>query len=292
MQGLARSVALTAIALVVIAVSAAPAAAQEPDLVADAPVQLSLGDSWPAGARASDPSEGYVPQLNEALKEQYNCSGAAPNQAQAGCKHLQLVNLAVGGATTPTLIANQLPAAEGLLESRNDDGKPRNDVEVVTLHIGGNDVTNPIINACLINRALDCPGTIETELAAYANDLDQALSRLRAAAGQEARIVIGTYDNPIGSCFLAQLFPGEAVPLADLVLAGGSLVLSGESLVVEQGLHDIMREVGGDHGVEVADVYGDLAPQDWFGGTDCLHPVDSGYDKVTDAFLEVLLAPR
>jgi lysophospholipase L1-like esterase len=291
MQGFRRSIPLVAIALVVAAVSAAPATAQEPNLVADAPVQLSLGDSWPAGARATDPSEGYVAQLNEALKEQFNCSGAGPNRARAGCKHLQLVNLAVGGATTPTLIANQLPSAEELLQSRNDDGKPRNDVEVVTLHIGGNDVTNPIINACLINRALNCQATIESELGTYRSDLDQALSRLRAAAGQEARIVIGTYDNPIATCFLAQLFPGEAVPLADIILEGGSLVLSDESVAVEQGLHDIMREVGGDNGVEVADVYGDLAPQDWFGGTDCLHPDDSGYDKVTDAFLEVLLAP-
>jgi len=291
MQAFTRWIALTAITVLLGSVSAASAAAQESELVADAPVQLALGDSWAAGARATDPSEGYVPQLNEALKEQYNCSGAGAAQARAGCKHLQLVNLAVGGATTPTLIANQLPFAEELLESRNDDGKPRNDVEVTTVHIGGNDVTNPIINACLINRTLNCQGTIETELAAYRSDLDQALSRLRAAAGEEARIVIGTYDNPIATCFLAQLFPGEAVPLADVILEGGSLALSDESLAVEQGLHDIMREVGGDNGVEVAEVYGDLGPQDWFGGTDCLHPDDSGYDKVTDAFLEVLLAP-
>jgi hypothetical protein len=42
------------------------------------------------------------------------------------------------------------------------------------------------------------------------------------------------------------------------------------------------------HGVQVAEVHGDLAPQDWVGGNDCLHPDDSGYDKVTDAFLEAL----
>jgi hypothetical protein len=28
--------------------------------------------------------------------------------------------------------------------------------------------------------------------------------------------------------------------------------------------------------------------RDWVGGQDCLHPVDSGYDKVTSAFLESL----
>jgi hypothetical protein len=29
----------------------------------------------------------------------------------------------------------------------------------------------------------------------------------------------------------------------------------------------------------------------WVGGQDCLHPDDSGYEKVTEAFLEVLPAP-
>lgn len=93
----------------------------------------------------------------------------------------------------------------------------------------------------------------------------------------------------VGSCFLElQLFLGEAEPLADLVLEGGSFVLRGESLVVPQGLHGIMRDVGEDYGVEVAEVYGDLSAGDWVGGQDCLHPVDSGYDKVTAAFVEAL----
>jgi hypothetical protein len=55
-----------------------------------------------------------------------------------------------------------------------------------------------------------------------------------------------------------------------------------------QGLHDIMREVAAEHDVQVAEVFGDLAPEDWVGGSDCLHPDASGYDKVTVAFLEVL----
>jgi hypothetical protein len=41
-------------------------------------------------------------------------------------------------------------------------------------------------------------------------------------------------------------------------------------------------------GARVAEVFGDLAPEDWVGGSDCLHPDDSGYDKVTSAFLEAL----
>ena len=47
-----------------------------------------------------------------------------------------------------------------------------------------------------------------------------------------------------------------------------------------------MRATAARYDVEVAEVFGDLAANDWVG--DCLHPDDSGYDKVTDAFLEVL----
>jgi hypothetical protein len=79
--------------------------------------------------------------------------------------------------------------------------------------------------------------------------------------------VIGTYDNPIPTCDLAAV-PG-AIQTAALTLEGGP--------GVPQGLHDIMRDVAADYGVEVAEVYGDLGPQDWVGGPDCLHPDDSGY---------------
>ena len=67
-----------------------------------------------------------------------------------------------------------------------------------------------------------------------------------------------------------------------------ALVLEGRPALVPEGLHDIMRDVAADYGVEVAEVFGDLGPQDWVGGNDCLHPDDSGYEKVAAAFAEVL----
>jgi lysophospholipase L1-like esterase len=266
-------VAMLMAALLTMAVAAAPASAANP-------VQLSLGDSWGFGFGAAVPSEGgYVPRLHTALQADFDCSPSdnpKPNQA---CKKLELINLSVGGATTPTLIANQLPAAIALLEERNGNQNPRDNVEVVTLHIGGNDVTNPIVSACLFGGfTTACQQVIANEFAAYRTDLDTALSALREAAGPDARIVIGTYDNPFAQCFLGNV-PG-AVQLAALVLEGGP------GLPV--GLHDIMRDVAGDYGVEVAEVFGDLGPQDWLGGNDCLHPVDSGYEKVAAAFVEVL----
>jgi lysophospholipase L1-like esterase len=260
-------VAMLMAALLTMAVAAAPASAATP-------VQLSLGDSWGFGFGAAVPSEGgYVPRLHTALQQNFDCSPSPKPKPGQACKRLELVNLSVGGATTPTLIADQLPAAVELL-ARNGDRNPRNNVEVVTLHIGGNDVTNPIIAACLFGLNENCLNTIASEFAAYRSDLDTALSALRAAAG-DGRIVMGTYDNPIPTCALGGI--GGAAALA-------AVVLEGAPPLVPQGLHDLMRDVAEDHGVEVVSVYGLLGSQDWVGGQDCLHPDDSGYQKVADAF--------
>jgi lysophospholipase L1-like esterase len=268
-----RVAMLGATLLLLLFANAAPASAANP-------VQLALGDSWAFGFGATVPSQGgYVPRLYTALKGGFDCS-PSPNPKDKGCKKLELINIAVGGATTPTLIANQLPTAEALLRARNGNNNPRDNVEVVTVSIGGNDVTGPIIAACIqAPGSPSCLATIQSEFAAYRSDLTVALSRLRAAAGPDARIVIGTYDNPIPTCFLGQV-PGAGA-LAAVVLEGGP--------GVPQGLHDIIRDVAAQYGVEVAEVYGDLAPQDWLGGQDCLHPKDSGYAKVAAAFEDVLL---
>lgn len=283
MKGLARTLLLS-VPLLLLALTAPPAMAQQPADTPTAPVQLALGDSWAAGVGASAPSERYVQQLNAALQEDFNCSGEAPAQAQAGCPHLGLTNVAVGGATTPSMVATQFPQAIPLLEARNGNLNPRDDVELTTLHIGGNDVTNPIIAACLAGGLTPtCVATIQAELTAYRNDLDGALTTLREAAGPDAPIVIGTYDNPFRfpTCFIGQAFPQSAL-LGEIVLEGG---VPG---VAPDGLHDIMRDVGADYGVGVAEVHGELVAADWVGGADCLHPRDSGHDKVTVAFLEAL----
>jgi hypothetical protein len=125
MRGIARVAALIAGFLAVGLVGAQSAWAAKPDTVPGLPVQLALGDSWAAGFGATPPeTEGYVPQLHEVLKRDYNCSPAASPNAKGGCKHLQLVSVAVPGATTPTLIANQLPQASEILRARNLDSNP------------------------------------------------------------------------------------------------------------------------------------------------------------------------
>ena len=273
MKRFARAIVLASMVVLATAVTAAPASATNP-------LQLSMGDSWGFGFGAAVPSEGgYVPKLHTALQEQFDCSPSDNPKPGQGCEKLELNNISRGGATTPTLIANQLPTATSILQERNGDSNPRNNVEVVTLHIGGNDVNGPIVAACVFGINPNCLNVIATEFAAYENDLNQALSALRTAAGPDARIVLGTYDNPFPACVLGNI-PG-ASQLANLVLEGAPPL-------IPRGLHDVMRDVAANHDVEIADAFGDLALQDWVGGQDCLHPDDSGYDKVAQAFVEVL----
>lgn len=218
----------------------APVSAKQ-DLVPGLPVQLALGDSWAQGQGSGDPATaGYVAQLQDELRTDLDCLPASSANAKDGCKHLQLLNLGrqgtdeMPGVTAPLVLEEQLPIAIPLLEARNHDSNPRNDVEVVTLHVGGNDVSGPIQQACLGGFTLECLTTFVTEMATFEADLHAVVAPLREAAGPTTPIVLGTYDNPVPYCWLGSI-PG-ANELGALLLEGmpdGSL----------DGLHDVIRRV-------------------------------------------------
>ena len=278
-----KKVALAfALVLVVVPATAAPGLAE----AESAPIYLALGDSWAHGQGAADPAtSGYVPQLYRALREDLDCIPAVVEEAADGCKQLQLVSLgrpataALPGVTAPAVRDEQLPMALSLLE-RNHDANPANDVEVITLHVGGNDVAGPIQAACIGGFGAECIGTFIAEMTALQADLAFVVGTLRAAAGPDTPIVLGTYDNPVPFCDLAGI-PG-AIQL-------GALILEGTPDGTLPGVHDIVRAVAAAYDAEVAEVFGRLdAAGDWVGGSDCLHPTDSGYDEVTEAFEEAL----
>ncbi len=247
---------------------------------------LALGDSWAWGQGADDPAtEGYVPQLADALREDLDCLPARSPDAADGCKHLQLLNLArpatdeLPGVDAQAVITEQLPVAVPLLEMRNQDKSRRNDVEVVTLHVGGNDVFQPIADACLAGFSEACVVTIVTEMAIFEGELGVVVSRLRAAAGDDTPIVLGTYDNPVPYCFLGQ------IPGANEL---GAVVADGTPDGALDGINDVVRRVAAGYGAEVAEVFGTFTAVDFVGGLDCRHPTASGHDIVTEAFLDAL----
>lgn len=269
---------------------AAPASAH-PMKVLPHPVYLALGDSWAYGEGATVPAvDGYAPQLEKALERELACPFPFGfhwgfHWDRKGCKQLQMVNLArpatetLPGVTAPLVASEQLPVAIPLLKARNGDHNPRNDVEVVTLHVGGNDVSGPIQAACIGGFTPECVTTFVTEMATFEADLDNVVGQLRSAAGADTPIVLGTYDNPVVYCNL------NAIPGAAEL---GALVLEGAPDGSLDGVHDVVRRVAAAYDAEVAEVFGQLGAGDFIGGDDCLHPTDTGYDLVTDAFLTAL----
>lgn len=276
-------ISIVGMVMVLVATVAATAAAG-PDLVPGNPVYLALGDSWAYGEGAADPATGgYVGRLSEDLKASLDCLPAQSEMAADGCRQLQLLNLArparngLPRVTAPLVNSEQLPIAIPLLTERNGDNNPRNDVEVVTLHVGGNDVSGPIQSACLAGFTTECQRTWVTEMAAFETDLRAVMSPLRSAAGADTPIVLGTYDNPVPYCWLGTTYGAPAVALGAMILEGlpdGSL----------DGIHDVVRRVAADYGADAAEVFGRLGPGDFVGGADCPHLKDSGYERVAAAF--------
>jgi len=255
--------------------AAVPAGAGKGDTVPGLPVYLALGNSLAAGSGASDPSAtAYVPLFYDALRDELNCSPAASDRAAPGCKNLQLHNIGMGGATSSDLIAVQLPIAVAELSARNGDANPRNDVEVVTVDIGGNDLFQPVIGACAGGFSPGCATIVQTTFGTFAVNFSSILGQLRAAAGPDTPIIVMTYYNSLLACNLAGL-----APLADLVLEGGDPL-------GPVGFNDLIRSIAAANGAEVADTFGDLTASDLAGGTDCLHPNDSGHGIIAAEFLE------
>ncbi|MEN8234656.1 MAG: SGNH/GDSL hydrolase family protein [Actinomycetota bacterium] len=268
--------------------SVAASASAGPDLVPGNPAYLALGDSWAYGQGASSPATGgYVARLAEDLTQSLDCLPAESNMAADGCEHLQVLNLArpardgLPGVTAPLVRSEQLPLSVALLAERNGDSNPRDDVEAVTLHVGGNDVSGPIQAACLGGFTPECQYTWFTEMATFEADLRSVVGPLRAAAGADTPIVLGTYDNPVPYCWLGATYGAPAVGLGAMILEGtpdGSL----------DGIHDVVRRVAADYDADVAEVFGRLGPGDFVGGSDCLHMTDTGHVKVAAIFAEIL----
>jgi len=271
------------------------------------PVYLALGDSIANGQESAPrtgdywgtvaqwQANGYVAQFHDHLVSSLDCLPAASNNAKAGCQELQLLNLARSsvpemngepakpGVTTQILIDEQLPRAIALLQARNHDRDPRNDVEAVTLTVGGNDVFGPVTAACLSGVTPDCITAIGTAFAAFSANYSSILAQLRAAAGPETAIVTMTYYNPLPYCYIGAANPAGAAALGNFVLEG--VPVTGLGAV---GFNGLISAISQHNGATVADTFGALGTGDFVGGSDCLHPTKSGHTKIATAFAQAL----
>ena len=231
---------------------------------------LALGDSVAAGVGAAPDGLGYVPLLAADLADARNCG-----QGQALSCRIELDNRSVGGATTVTLISGQLPGALALLAERNGTRTPVDDVRLITLTVGGNDVFNPVIAACQTGLTPTCQQTVATQFAQVSANYARILGELREAAGPDTTIAVMTYYNPL-------LNPGCRVAgLASL----GSLVLEGGG-PLPYGLNDIIRAQAATVGAVVVETGGIVSPTEV--QPDCLHPNAAGHADIAQAFYDAV----
>jgi lysophospholipase L1-like esterase len=183
---------LVAALLAVLSLLALPAAAQAAK--AKPSYYVSLGDSYAAGYQRFSATDGRTTRDGFA----YQVVG----KAKARGHKLRLVNFACGGETSVSILARktkcrglgpggvgyagitQATAAERFLR------KHRGRVKLITVSIGGNDVTSCVSEA----DPVACVGPAMEDVKANGKKL---LERLRKAAGPKTRIVGITYPDVI-----------------------------------------------------------------------------------------------
>jgi lysophospholipase L1-like esterase len=256
---------LAAIAALPIALLPAAAGSAAPPSPA---TYLALGDSVAAGVGAAPDGLGYVDLLAADLADARNCGNG-----QALACRIELDNRSVGGATTVSLITNQLPGAIAQLEERNGNATPVDDVRLITITIGGNDVFQPVITACGAGFSATCQATVARQLDQVSTNYATILGQLREAAGPDTTIAVMTYYNPLPACPLAHL-----TSLANLVLEGGGPLTS--------GLNDVIRQQAAVYGAVVVETGAIVDATEV--QPDCLHPNAAGHADIAEAFFDVV----
>jgi lysophospholipase L1-like esterase len=230
------------------------------------PEYLALGESLGYGYGASDPAtKGYVPLFRDFLESEDGLD-----------TDLFLNNLSIPGATSGSLIAEQLPTALAELGARNGDKNDKNDVEVVTVGIGGNDLL-ALLDICAGGLTDECQFAIYTTFTTFAGNFNYTLAQLRTAAGPDTTIIVMTYYNSLEG-------PGCPAGLVSL----GEIVLEGYPGLLPEGANDLIRDIAAAHDAKVADlVPGGVFP-DLLGTSnilpDCVHANDDGYEIIADTF--------
>jgi lysophospholipase L1-like esterase len=230
---------------------------------------IALGDSLSFGIGASDAgTTSFVALVHARLGSDF-----------------QLMNLGVPGATSQDLVDRDLSRAVQEIEQRKADSDPNNDVRLVTLEIGGNDLLH--LYASLVQTGLcanvettlakpQCAEALRSAFDGFRPNLTAALDRLREA-DPSLRILLLTLYNPF------EHLPGVG-EIGDLSLEGKP------DTPFPQGLNDIIRAIAqGRNDVTVVDIYPLFQgrSQELIFG-DGIHPNDVGYRVMADAVTAAL----
>jgi lysophospholipase L1-like esterase len=233
------------------------------------PLYLALGDSLSEGRGASDEaSAAFVPLVSDGLGDGY-----------------ETLNLGVAGHDSSELIEEgPLQRALREIDTRANDGIDGNEVAVITLEIGGNDLLDLFFDLVLpgecptVGESLEkpqCVQALEGALGEFEGNLADTLDRLQQAS-PGTPIFLATLYNP---------FSGGAEGLDAIA----SLALEGQAETpFPEGLNDAIRSAAAVRGgVTIVEWYEPfLGKQPVYIAEDIIHPNDAGYRVMADAVLE------
>jgi lysophospholipase L1-like esterase len=225
---------------------------------------LALGNSFATGSGASKASAGYVPLFYAYLR----------NTAKMD---LSLVSEAVVGETTTTAIATgQLSKALAELRFRNQDKDPTNNVTIITLDLGINDVDalvadgQPCAPPILPNNP-GCVAAANAKVDEAALNLTSILHDLRVAAGPDVKMfVINCFNSYSGTGQPTEATQEMLVTLINQKIATVAALSDVDAKVVDA--YDAFKGRG-------ADLTGVNGP------TADFHPNDAGYRVITDLLI-------
>jgi lysophospholipase L1-like esterase len=236
---------------------------------------IALGDSLSEGVGATNrDSTAFVPLVHEGLGEGFD-----------------LMNLGHSGDTSSDLLDHgQLDETVAEVVGRNSDDDPNNDVKLVTLEIGGNDLLRLAPSLILTGtctsaeRALERPQCVDAlweTLDEFGRNLGMALDRLREA-DPDLTIVVMTLYNPVPRRF--GLFGSTGVSqMAEMALEGLP------DTRFPEGLNDIVRGEGAERGAMLVDwhaLFENKANE--YIAQDFIHPNDAGHRVMAEAVLETV----
>lgn len=237
-----RLSSFTVLVLVTIGALAIPA-------VSNASVYVALGDSIAAGY-ANEPGDSYVDQLGEIYATELGVD--------------EVVNFAVSGATSDTLLSDQK-----LIQAVSKIDEP-SDTAAVTIDIGGNDANY------YCGGKFHLPDDPECKFQANFRTI---LTGLKAALENdpgEERFIAMAYYNPA--------LETEIEAAAEAVILGRNLKTGLCDSGLDLGLNDVIYQEAGKLGVQVADPYDEFEEHGRAWMADNLHPNAAGHLGLVDAF--------
>jgi lysophospholipase L1-like esterase len=282
---LALAASASAVAMVVVATAPAAQAASPRSQQRQPTYYVSLGDSYSVGFQPNIGSTPgytvYIAKHTGLTLVNFGCGGATTTSILGSIGCPDVLPNTVGGQTYPA--TTQIAAADAFITAH------KGHIGLITVSIGGNDVTGCTVQANPVSCVSTAVKTITTNVTTLAGDL-------RAAAGRKVPIIGSTYPDVFLGGYVYPTNPPAAarVTLANLTVVAFKALINPALSKAYQSAHgsliDVTKATGAygsltktvkttTYGVIPAPV-ASVCTFTWFCTAGNIHATTPGYDLI------------